>query len=413
MPLEDRARIAALEREFRNELTGNILPFWLGHGLDRVHGGMTTSLGRRGEILDTDKSVWFQGRAGWTFSTAYSEIERKPEYLEAAKSCIDFIEAHCFDRTPGGDGRMYFRVTREGEPVIKRRRYVFSEAFAAMAMAAYSRAAGIPEYAEKAAGIFDRIGEIVAAPGLLEPKFNPGTRPSQGFALPMIMTAVAQELRRANPHKAAYYNNYIDRAVDTIASTFMDREHRCILEQVGPGGERQFDHFEGRQLNPGHSIEASWFIMNESRLRAASNGGRREERFTKLGAEILDWMWDWGWDKEYGGIIYFRDALGLPGVEYWHDMKFWWPQTEAIIATLMAYAETGEKRFAERFDAIYDWTTSRFPDRECGEWYGYLHRDGRVSTELKGNMYKGPFHIPRMYIECDLVAKGLLEGKRP
>lgn len=397
MSIKDGGRPGALAQECKKELTENILPFWIEHGLDREYGGITTSLDRRGAILETDKSVWFQGRAGWTFSTAYRTVSPKPEYLEAAKSCVEFIERHCFDV----DGRMFFRVTREGLPVIKRKRYIFSEAFAAMAFAAYSRATKNPAYAEKARAIFDRIGQTLGTPGILEPKFNAETRPAQGFAIPMILLAVAQELRAAQPESDRFYTDYIDRAIAHISGTFLDEEHRCVLEQVGPNGERQFDHFEGRLLNPGHSIEASWFIMNESRLR----GGDR--RLVETGCKILDWMWEWGWDKEYGGIIYYRDALGKPGNEYWHDMKFWWPQTEAIIATLMAYAETKDPRYAKNFDAIYDWTTTRFPDKEFGEWYGYMHRDGRLSTDLKGNMYKGPFHIPRMYLECYDIAAGM------
>ena len=405
MAEENKARIAALEKEFRTELEGNILRFWLENGMDRQHGGILTALDRRGQLLDSDKSVWFQGRAGWVFSTAYADIDQKPEYLEAAKSCIDFIETYCFDRA--GDGRMYFRVTRDGKPVIKRIRYVFSEAFAAMAMAAYSRAAGCPEYAEKAAALFDRIGTIASDPTLLTPKFDPENRPSQGFAHTMIKVAVAQELRRADAGRRAYYNSYIDRAVDSIASTFMDREHKCVLEQVGPHGEHQFDHFEGRILNPGHAIEASWFIMNEARLRRAA-GEIPDSKFMRIGTEILDWEWEWGWDREYGGIIYYRDALNMPGNEYWHDMKFWWNQTEAIIANFMAFAETGEKRYSEHFELAYNWALKHFPDREYGEWYGYLHRDGSLSTDLKGNMYKGPFHIPRMYIECCTIARGMI-----
>jgi len=407
MQLETGAQIAALEKEFTSELEENILPFWLKNGMDREYGGILTALDRRGQLLDTDKSVWFQGRAGWVFATAYADVDRKPEYLDAAKSCIDFIEAHCFDRS--GDGRMYFRVTRDGRPVIKRIRYVFSETFAAMAMAAYSRAAGSPEYATKAAALFDRIGEISSDPKMLTPKFDPENRPSQGFALTMIMVAVAQELRRADPARASYYNSYIDKAVDSIASTFMDREHKCVLEQVGPHGEHQFDHFEGRILNPGHAIEASWFIMNEARLRRAA-GEIPNPKFMHIGREILDWEWEWGWDKEYGGIIYYRDALNMPGNEYWHDMKFWWNQTEAIISNLMAFAETGEKCYAEHFDMAYTWAHSHFADSQYGEWYGYLHRDGSLSTDLKGNMYKGPFHIPRMYIECIGIARKMLKS---
>ena len=32
--------------------------------------------------------------------------------------------------------------------------------------------------------------------------------------------------------------------------------------------------------------------------------------------------------------------------------------------------------------------------------YRDIYRDGRVSTALKGNLWKGPFHLPRMQWYC-------------
>ena len=113
---------------------------------------------------------------------------------------------------------------------------------------------------------------------------------------------------------------------------------------------------------------------------------------------MLDWMWEWGWDREYGGLFYFRDAKGLPSHEYWHDMKFWWPHTEAMNATLRAWLLTGEHRQLERFEQVKAWSYAHFPDPEYGEWFGYLHRDGSLSCDLKGTMFKGPFHIPRVLL---------------
>jgi N-acylglucosamine 2-epimerase len=147
-------------------------------------------------------------------------------------------------------------------------------------------------------------------------------------------------------------------------------------------------------LNPGHAIEAAWFMLHEARCR----GG--DGRLVGLGTAILDWMWKRGWDEEYGGILYFRDVYGKPVQEYWHDMKFWWPQNEACIATLLAHHLTGDEKYARWHGMIHDWTHEHFPDPECGEWYGYLHRDGRVSVPLKGNLWKGPFHVPRMQWYC-------------
>ena len=173
----------------------------------------------------------------------------------------------------------------------------------------------------------------------------------------------------------------------------MKPDLKAVMETVGPNGEL-IDHFDGRTLNPGHAIEAAWFIMREGQHRG------NDPELIGVGAQILDWMWQLGWDEEYGGILYFRDVKGLPVQEYWQDMKFWWPQNESIIATLLAYQLTGDEKYAKWHEMIHDWAYAHFPDREHGEWYGYLHRDGRISVPLKGNHWKGPFHLPRMQFLC-------------
>jgi len=127
-----------------------------------------------------------------------------------------------------------------------------------------------------------------------------------------------------------------------------------------------------------------------------------------MGSTMLKWMWEIGWDKEYGGLYYFRDVKGLPVQEYWHDMKFWWPHNETVIASLLAYQLTGDKTYAEMHDKVHQWAFKHFPDSEYGEWYGYLHRDGRISVPLKGNIWKGPFHVPRMYFMGWKICEELL-----
>src|SRR4029079_11541743 len=91
-PAEERT-LASL---YRDSLLEDVIPFWLRHGLDREHGGFITSLGRDGSIIDTDKSVWFQGRAGWMLATLCNTVESRPEWLEAARSCIEFLRRHGF-----------------------------------------------------------------------------------------------------------------------------------------------------------------------------------------------------------------------------------------------------------------------------------------------------------------------------
>jgi N-acylglucosamine 2-epimerase len=207
----------------------------------------------------------------------------------------------------------------------------------------------------------------------------------------MISINMAQEIRAMIGDPIC--NAEIDRCIEEIRRDFVKPEYEVVMESVGPNGEL-IDHFDGRMLNPGHAIEAAWFILHEARCRNHDAG------LIELGTQMLDWMWKWGWDEEYGGILYFRDLKDLPIQEYWHDMKFWWPQNEAIIATLLAHHLTGDEKYADWHRQIHDWTHARFPDPEYGEWFGYLHRDGRLSSRLKGNIWKGPFHIPRMQWYC-------------
>ncbi len=369
-------------------LTENILPFWIKNGLDRVHGGIYTALDRDGSLLESDKSVWFQGRALWVFSTAYM-MTGKDEYLEAASLIAPFIDNHCFD----SDGRMFFRVADDGRPVIKRIRYFFSETFAIIGYATFGRASGRKEYIGKALELYERVKTIRNTPGLLVPKFDTSVRPMRSHADSMIMINVLSELREALPEMSEYLTSELDREIADCRKYFIHPELKLVLETVGPEGEFLSDHFEGRIINPGHAIEGSWFIMGEGLLR-------KRQDYIDTGLDVLDWMWELGWDKEYGGIIQYRDALGKSLSEYHQDMKFWWPQCEAVIANLMAYSITGEAKYLKHFEEVDKYISDRFIDKEYGEWYGYFHRDGTLATALKGNLYKGPFHIPRMYMKA-------------
>ena len=378
---------------YRNDLVNNIMPFWMRNGLDRVNGGVYTCLDRDGSLIDSTKSVWFQGRFAFVCSFAYNNVDKNPEWLAAAKSTIDFIENHCFDT----DGRMYFEVTAEGKP-LRKRRYVFSETFAAIAMAEYSKASGDKSYAEKALKLFNDIRRFISTPGYMEPKYL-DTLQAKGHSIVMILINTASRIREVidSPELDAQISESIESLKD-----FMKEEFKALLEMVGPNGEF-IDTCNGRIINPGHCIETAWFLLEEAKHRGW------EKELTERALCILDWSWDWGWDKQYGGIINFRDCRNLPPQDYSQDMKFWWPQTEAIIATLYAYEATKDDKYLIMHKQISDWTYAHFPDNEYGEWYGYLHRDGTVAQPAKGNIFKGPFHIPRMMVKSYQLCNLLLE----
>jgi len=376
-----------------------VLPFWLKHGWDREHGGIMTGVGRDGAIIETDKSIWFQGRAAWMYATAYNTVERRPEWLEFAGSCVEFMRRHAY----GSGGKMYFTVTRDGRP-LRMRRYVYSESFAAIGSAAYAKATGDALAAAEALQYFGTYLHHSFTPGVMPPKTDPATRPMQGVAPHMIAIATAQELRTllGDPVvRGATCTQWIDRSLAAIARDFFKPDLGALMEVVSADGAL-LDTFDGRTLNPGHALECAWFILHEAKHRG------RDARLLRLGLAILDSMWARGWDREFGGLLYFTDLRGLSVQEYWAEMKFWWPHNEAEIATLLAYQLTGDAKYATWHTLVHDWSHRVFADPVHGEWFGYAHRNGRISTRLKGNTWKGPFHLPRMQWYCARLTAELL-----
>ena len=381
-------------KSYKEDLTQNIMPFWMKYGVDKKNGGVYTCVDRDGSLMDTTKSVWFQGRFAFVCAYAYNHIEKNEEWLAAARSTIDFIEKYCFDN----DGHMYFSITHDGRP-LRKRRYVFSETFAAIAMSEYALASGDRSYADKAVKIFKDTLRFLSTPGFLTPKFEPEVK-LQGHSIVMILINVASCLRLVSDDPIL--TRQIDESIEKLKKYFMHPEFKALLESVGPNGEF-IDTNMTRLINPGHCIETAWFIMEEAKTR------NWNKDLTDMALTIFDWSWDWGWDKSYGGIINFRDCRNLPVQDYSQDMKFWWPQCETIIASLYAYLATGDDEYIYRHQRISEWTYAHFPDAKYGEWYGYLHRDGRVAQPAKGNLFKGPFHIPRMMIKSYTLCKEILD----
>ena len=386
--------IKSWAESYKKDLTENIMPFWMKYGLDRENGGVYTCVDRDGSLMDTTKSVWFQGRFAFICSFAYNNVEKNQEWLDAAKSTLEFIEKHCFDE----QGHMYFSVTAEGKP-LRKRRYVFSETFAAIAMSEYALATGDQHWAKRAIQVFEDTQRFLATPGFLPAKFEADVK-LQGHSIVMILINVGSCIRKVVDDPKL--TQQIDESIEKLKKYFIHPEFKCLLETVGENGEF-IDTNMTRTINPGHCIETSWFIMEEAKLRGW------DKPMLDMALQVFDWSWDWGWDKLYGGIINFRDCKNLPPQDYSQDMKFWWPQCETIIASLYAYLGTGDEKYLYRHERISEWTYAHFPYAEYGEWYGYLHRDGTVAQPAKGNLYKGPFHIPRMMIKGYMLCQEILK----
>lgn len=399
----DMQKLKSYKEFYHDALLKDVVPFWEKSDLiDKEYGGFISSVDREGKSYNDDKSVWFQGRCLWTFSKLCNTYGVKKEWAEAAASGAKFIKEHCID----ADGRMFFVVTKDGKP-LRKRRYFFSESFLVVGFAEYSLVSGDEADLALAEKYFDLMYSIYKDPACdpfkITPKENAEVRSLHSNAYPMVLVSSAQTLKRITG-KTEKYEPIIRNIVKDMITLHYKEEHKCVLENVYPDGGI-LDNPTGRTINPGHCIENSWFLMNE-----AEQTGNKE--LLKKALNILEWSLAIGWDDEFGGVYYFRDLYNRPCEQLEHDMKLWWVHCECLIATLTAYKLTGEEKYFAWFEKLHEYTFSHFSDKEYGEWYGYLHRDGTVSHTQKGSLWKGPYHLPRALLLCEQILDCLLSGEK-
>jgi len=380
MDTQTRARYA---KKYEHELFERVLPFWERHSPDRTHGGYFNGLDRTGAVYDTTKHVWLQGRQIWMFSKLYRTVEARPAWLELARLGMTFLRTHA--RRP--DGRVFFSLTADGQPIYQQRK-IFSECFYVMALAEYARAADAPELLQEAKDLFAQVWTWAYDWSQVGRPAHAGQPDAQMLAVPMILLNLIEELT--------------DGTGDGYAAEVDDCLRR-IDRHIHPDGQRVYEHVapdgsllpgaQGRLLNPGHAIEAGWFLQHW-----AQRLGRTD--LQRQAIDVVRWSHAAGWDEEHGGLFYFLDAEGFSPVQLEWFMKLWWPHCEALYAHLLNYSLTGDPDDRAAFEQVHAYAFEHFPDPEHGEWYGYLDRTGHVTHRFKGGPYKGCFHVPRALWLC-------------
>ena len=383
-----------LAEQYKTELLDKVIPFWLEKSQDKEFGGFFTCLERDGSVFDTDKFIWLQGREVWMFATLYNKVEKKQEWLDAAIQGAKFLKKYGHD----GNLNWYFALDREGHPLVEPYN-IFSYTFAVIAFGQLAIATGNEEYADIAKRTFEIVLSKVDNPKGKWSKASPGARALKSFALPMILCNVALEIEPLL--EKDFLEEKIKECVHEVMDVFYRPELGLIVEHLGVNNEL-VDCMDGRLLNPGHAIEAMWFIMDLGKRLG-------DQALIEKAVDIALKEVEYGWDKQYEGIFYFMDRLGHPLQQLEWDQKLWWVHIETLITMIKGYQLTGNQKCLEWFEKVHNYTWEHFADKEHPEWFGYLNRQGEVLLTLKGGKWKGCFHVPRGLYQCwtilDEIAK--------
>lgn len=370
---------------YKTELLENVLPFWLNHSIDQLHGGYFTCLTQNGTVYDTDKFTWLQGRQVWMFAKLYNEVEKRQEWLDCALHGAEFLKKYAHD----GSLNWYFSLTREGIPLVQPYN-IFSYTFACMAFGQLHLATGREEYAEMARETFKLILARINNPKGQWNKAYPESRELKSFSIPMIISNLLLEIEHLVDPELV--NKTFEYCIQEVLEVFYQPDLEVLLENVTVDNKVS-DSFEGRLIDPGHGIEAMWFMMDLGKRLNRPDIINKANQIAKQTAT-------YGWDQQYGGIFYFMDRKGYPLQQLEWDQKLWWVHIETLIVMIKGYTLTGDTESLAWFKKVHDYSWSHFKDPSYGEWFGYLNREGKVLLPLKGGKWKGCFHVPRGLYLC-------------
>jgi N-acylglucosamine 2-epimerase len=339
-------------------------------------------------VLSRDRWGWSQWRAVWVFSHLYNAIEPRPQWLDAALAIHRFVRAH------GPLPNRHWPMLMDGDGTVKRGyESIFNDGFVIYGLVELWRATRRSDLLDAAMETFRAVREELRGRELppIFPYPAPPDRTAQAHGLSMLFSQVFHELALATEDRevreAAEYHH------QRVMTLFLRPERGLVLEWLTAEGD-EFPPPRGTAVIPGHAIESMWFQMHIARDRGDRATGDAACAVIRRNLEI-------GWDRQFGGLFYAVDADGGTEVGWpFAHSKLWWPHTEALYATLIAYEHCREAWCLEWHERLRDWSFTHFPVPGHGEWYQKLDRQGAPFVDVVALPVKDPFHLPRALMLC-------------
>jgi len=377
-----KAYLRGIKDAYREEAQGG-LDFWAEKGMDWEKGGIVTYLDRKGDWYLDEKQGWFTGRAMYSFAKGYNDICKRGRWLDAAINLYDFLAARQF----APDGRLYYNMSREGAPCPSNpiagqypaiQASLHSESFAVMGLSELYRATGRQDVKDTLLKVFETQQFLYRNPEYATSgqKNAAGAQPKVPLAWLMSLLCSVQTMREALPEMADRCSTLIAEYISEVFKYYYSEELKTLIE--------------GEIDCPGHNMEVAWFMLAEGLYT-------KDQALVNRCAGIVEDIYNYGWDKEYGGLYLLVNMYNRPAFSVTGQFKYWWPNNELEIGLLYAYIGTQNPAFLEKYRKAHEWVFAHFPDRDYGEWFGYLNRDGSPISTNKGDNQKGPYHLYRSF----------------
>ncbi len=382
-------------RQLEEELTGNILPFWMAQTPDKVNGGFYGAITNDLEIHnEVPRSAILCGRILWTYAAAYRKLGDK-EYLGMAMRAYDYLRNAFLDPEYGG---VYWSVDAKGKPAFDRKHH-YAQAFAIYGLAEYYQATEQPESLALAQSLFHLLEDHA-----YDPRYGGYIEGSSRKWEALVDMRLSE--RDLNCRKSMNTMLHILEAYTNLLRIWEDAtlkaQHRAVIETfleriIDPATGHFKLFFDDRwnsllpNVSYGHDIEGSWLLLEAAEVQGDP---ALVKRVRQAAVRIAEAVYQDGLEAD-GSLPYESGPQGLVDSD-----KSWWVQAEAMVGFYNAFQLSGQERFAQAAQGSWKFIRDNMVDRIHGDWIKKLHRDGSVDeSNYKVGPWECPYHNSRACFE--------------
>lgn len=382
-------------QQLEEELTGNILPFWMTYVVDKNNGGFYGAVTNELQFHNNvPRSSVLCARILWTYASAYRQLGDE-QYLSMARWAYDYLTRVFWDQAYGG---LYWHVDYKGNPISDHKHH-YAQAFGVYALSEYHRATQEPQSLVLAQALFHLLEKHAYDP--LNQGYNEGSNRKWEALKNMCLSN-----REPNCSKSMNTMLHILEAYTNLLRVWDDprlkAQHRSLLNtfqqhiidhrtsHFKPCFDNQW-HSLSEDVSFGHDIEGSWLLWEAAEIQGDS------VLMLKIRESVINIataVYQEGFDDD-GSLFSEISPQGLVDMR-----KVWWVQAEAVVGFYNAYQLSGQMHFAQAAYRCWRYIQTKMVDRKDGDWFKQLHQDGSPdTTSYKAGPWECPYHHSRSCFE--------------
>lgn len=381
------------QKEFENELTSQILHFWVKEVYDSKRRSFYGRIDKDGrKYPEAPLTAILITRILWTFSAAYRQFPTAV-YKRMADEAYRILQEWFTDKDHGG---IYWSVLPDGSPADTTKQF-YAQAFFLYALAEYHHtfrddlslqtAKNMFMLMEKHAHDSQYGGYFEACTANWQPTADQYLTP-RNSGISKSMNTHLHILEAFTNLYRVWKDDLLEKRLTGLIRIFQDKIthpetfHFILFFDRDWSGRSAIESY-------GHDIEGSWLLTEAAEVLGDEEIAREMQILALKIAGVTE-----------------REAFGPEGGMYYEkeeeELKIrydWWPQAESVVGFYNAWRMSGKEEYLHRSQKSWKFIQTYLSVKKHGEWLPGVDAQLNPLPQDLVSGWKAPYHNGRMCME--------------